>query len=303
MGYEIERFVSTPPKELTCGVCHMVCHSSDVVLSSCECLFCRNCIEIWLNTHNTCPNDGSMLQKNMLTDPRRFIKSLLLSLKLKCKFYDKGCEFVSTIEEEADHYSTCPFNEKLNKSSSTSDNYEQMSDQINTLKSVVEYVHKENLDLKAEVEKLRSKLNFMEEFIATNNIMNSTSDDDQITQLIKRIEAVELRQNSMLTLPLTNGGGDKENCKHDVAFTEDEEESDIENSQLSDFEVESEADHLFSEEDFGCVPKSVNSEQFSIISSLYSNGEISDLVYELLSHVDILKFIAEKNNPHLFSEE
>ena len=162
MGYDIPRFIEQPPpSDLLCGLCQNICE--DIVACQEGHQFCRICIENWLEANLVCPRDGSTLRLNMLINPGRTVSRRLSSLELKCQFHTKGCVVVSTVEDEADHYANCHFNEELHTRASLIKDIGKLRDQMEIFKGVLEHIHKENMDLKTEVHMLRVRMQAAEE--------------------------------------------------------------------------------------------------------------------------------------------
>ena len=106
MGYDLNRFVSQPPDALICNICKYVAENPVVGCSE-DHLFCQECINQWLKVSPTCPVDRQELTTSNVKPVQRPIMSILLSLQIKCVNHDIGCQFVSAVAEEADHFAKC----------------------------------------------------------------------------------------------------------------------------------------------------------------------------------------------------
>ena len=106
MGYDIDRFVSTPPDFILCVICSQVAEKP-VVGCSDEHLFCLECLEEWLKVSAVCPVDHQVLTSDDVKPAGNLFTRMLNSLRIKCSNYKYGCEFVSTVEEDTAHSAVC----------------------------------------------------------------------------------------------------------------------------------------------------------------------------------------------------
>ena len=74
-----------------------------------EHLFCRACITIHLNNSQTCPNCIEPLTIVTLSQASRGIRNLLAELKIKCEFFDRGCDKFIELEHLERHIADCGF--------------------------------------------------------------------------------------------------------------------------------------------------------------------------------------------------
>ncbi len=73
-GYEFSRFVDlsqSDSEEYTCSICQDI-FRNPVVTNCCLQTFCKQCINDWLETNNTCPYDRKPLNRSHLSLPSRF---------------------------------------------------------------------------------------------------------------------------------------------------------------------------------------------------------------------------------------
>jgi hypothetical protein len=112
-GFDKNRFVdlrSEEEDEFSCGICHDIL-AKPVVVPCCRQIYCEDCINEWLNVHQTCPNDRSLLNKNGLTQPPIIVQNLLAKLKIRCDYEKDGCDHVSQLENLTTHLTKyCSFN-------------------------------------------------------------------------------------------------------------------------------------------------------------------------------------------------
>lgn len=110
-GYDTSRVVGMSPNELSefsCGICLGI-FNEPVVTQCCRQTYCKECIDEWLTSNNTCPNDRKSLRKNDLLPVPRFVINLLMNIKIKCEHKENGCEAVVNISELENHTHTCEF--------------------------------------------------------------------------------------------------------------------------------------------------------------------------------------------------
>src|SRR5689334_1199394 len=110
-GHERSRFVDNKPKELdefTCGICHGI-FVNPVFTQCCQQTYCSDCINEWLTTRNTCPNDRNVLFINGLSEPPRIIKNLLADLVITCDNQAAGCQARVKLSELDKHSAECEY--------------------------------------------------------------------------------------------------------------------------------------------------------------------------------------------------
>lgn len=88
MGFEIERFASSDNLEdFKCGICLEI-FENPIMISICEHVYCRQCIDDWLKTDTSCPEDRTPIQESDLKPPPRMIRNFYDRLRIKCEFVD-----------------------------------------------------------------------------------------------------------------------------------------------------------------------------------------------------------------------
>ncbi len=73
-GFELSRFVNLSQSEsedYICSICQDI-FRDPVVTNCCLQTFCKQCINEWLETNNTCPYDRKQLKGSQLSLPPRF---------------------------------------------------------------------------------------------------------------------------------------------------------------------------------------------------------------------------------------
>ena len=112
MGFDIKRFRETDIKEeFICPICCDILEDP-VLLESCEHVFCRLCIEEWLQKceQKLCPIDRQEINDKSIRPPQRSFRNLITNLLICCNFNDNGCQEYVRIEELSLHSSKCAFN-------------------------------------------------------------------------------------------------------------------------------------------------------------------------------------------------
>ena len=116
MGFDLERFPSEEiGSELICSICAGVLEKP--LETSCQHLFCGECIQKWLSKRKSCPH----CRKNITTADLRQVlpalKKILNKQKINCEYKSNGCKELVTIETLPKHLSSCSY---VNKPSSGS---------------------------------------------------------------------------------------------------------------------------------------------------------------------------------------
>src|SRR5437870_1594728 len=109
MGIDSNRFKCSLNPEFFCSICGDV-FLQPVQRPLCEHVFCRECIESWLEKQNTCPQCRKPLNKDDLKDAPLLVRTLLGDLELCCDFESHGCEEIVKLDHLKDHVKGCPFN-------------------------------------------------------------------------------------------------------------------------------------------------------------------------------------------------
>ena len=108
-GYDKTRIIGLSEKELDgfcCGICKGI-FNNPVMPLCCRQTYCKVCIEQWLSTETTCPNDKSLLTVNELIPVPRFVVNDLYKMQIKCDYEEKGCPVITTIGELPRHLDNC----------------------------------------------------------------------------------------------------------------------------------------------------------------------------------------------------
>ena len=102
MGWNITRFPDKDQIEregdLICSICTNVLE--DPVQTPCSHVFCRKCIQKWLDTgSNNCPIDRELLTLDLLKPESRITMRRLNRYSIRCKNYSTGCRLMSFLED------------------------------------------------------------------------------------------------------------------------------------------------------------------------------------------------------------
>ena len=102
MGWNITRF---PDKDQIEREGDLICSIStnvleDPVQTPCSHVFCKKCIQKWLDTgSNNCPIDRELLALDLLKPESRITVRRLNRLSIRCKNYSTGCRLMSLLED------------------------------------------------------------------------------------------------------------------------------------------------------------------------------------------------------------
>ena len=107
-GYEDELFQYPVGQTFHCGICYNVMRHP-VMCRRNEHLFCRVCITRHLGNSQTCPVCMEPLTVNTLTQTSRTVTNLLSELKIRCKFFNRGCEMFVELGDLERHVAECGF--------------------------------------------------------------------------------------------------------------------------------------------------------------------------------------------------
>jgi hypothetical protein len=109
-GYDRSRFINLDDDdEYTCFICKNI-YNDPVELPCCKNLVCKACIEIWASNNSTCPLDKRRIDSKNLQKPARQFINLMSKMKLKCEFFNKGCQAIYELGEIKRHEEECDFN-------------------------------------------------------------------------------------------------------------------------------------------------------------------------------------------------
>ena len=117
MGFDLERFPNEEiGSELICSICTGVLEKP--LETSCQHLFCGECIQEWLSRQKSCP----YCRKNITTTDLRQVlpalKNILNKQKINCEYKSNGCKESVTIETLPKHLSSCSYVNKPSLGSS-----------------------------------------------------------------------------------------------------------------------------------------------------------------------------------------
>lgn len=109
MGYEVERFAEKVNDNYICSICTEV-FKDPIMLSFCEHIYCRECIEEWFEKSQNCPEDRRPATASDLKPPSRFFRNLYNNLKMHCDYFSNGCKVAFTLDQINSHVKICQFN-------------------------------------------------------------------------------------------------------------------------------------------------------------------------------------------------
>ena len=107
-GYEDELFQHPVGSSFHCGICYNVV-KNPVMCRHNEHLFCRACITRHLMNSQTCPSCLELLTVDTLNKPSRTVMNLLSELKIRCQFFNRGCEKFIELGNLDRHVTDCGF--------------------------------------------------------------------------------------------------------------------------------------------------------------------------------------------------
>lgn len=107
MGWDTSRFPEDPNPELLCCICRGVLENA--VVSPCEHVFCLMCAKEWLRKSANCPNCRQRMNERDLKQVLPLVRNLISKLDIFCKYKEKGCKEVITIDRLQQHLVQCPF--------------------------------------------------------------------------------------------------------------------------------------------------------------------------------------------------
>ncbi|RWS02212.1 E3 ubiquitin-protein ligase NRDP1-like protein, partial [Dinothrombium tinctorium] len=111
-GYESSRFVNLAEfsVDLNCPICYGIFR--EPVITTCNHLFCKNCINVWSMESKTCPVDRRTLTK--LQEPPISVEDVMNKLLIKCDYEQFGCKEIIELPLLEQHLKRCNFNQDLN---------------------------------------------------------------------------------------------------------------------------------------------------------------------------------------------
>ncbi|GFQ66400.1 e3 ubiquitin-protein ligase PDZRN3-B [Trichonephila clavata] len=86
-AYQVDYFDPPPDEELICSICRSV--FCDPVQSPCNHVFCRNCINKWLENNRNCPICRKRTTKYTVQEVVPLIKNMIMKLNLHCHNMEK----------------------------------------------------------------------------------------------------------------------------------------------------------------------------------------------------------------------
>ena len=107
-GYEDERFQHPVGQSFHCGICYNVVKDPAMCRHN-EHLFCRACITRRLVDSQKCPSCLEPLTVDTLSQPSRTVMNLLSELKIRCQFFNRGCERFIELGNLDRHVTDCGF--------------------------------------------------------------------------------------------------------------------------------------------------------------------------------------------------
>ena len=134
--------LSQIPKALQCSICANIFNIP--VRLHCGHVFCKVCIDKWVQGHNTCcPFDRikfkKLKKKIYLSD--NLVEKILNDFKVYCCFRNKGCKEILLKEKMKKHKKKCDFS-KISDSVIKKDQFEDESNEI-----LIERMRKEGMDI------------------------------------------------------------------------------------------------------------------------------------------------------------
>ena len=95
---------------LKCTICLGVPRKS--VYTTCNHIFCQECIGPWLEIRNSCPLCRSFIDETDLNSLPPQLKALFDILQVKCPYSENGCSELSTVYSVNHHSNLCQFQHK-----------------------------------------------------------------------------------------------------------------------------------------------------------------------------------------------
>ncbi|XP_029636337.1 TNF receptor-associated factor family protein DDB_G0272098 [Octopus sinensis] len=105
--YDVEKFHPPPDPELICCICQCVLDNAKE--SPCRHVFCKVCIEQWLEDHNSCPTCRTWLSKHDLQNVLPLVQNMINKLAMYCDFRNNGCDEKIILEMYDAHIQKCDF--------------------------------------------------------------------------------------------------------------------------------------------------------------------------------------------------
>lgn len=106
MGFDSAKFVTSVADDKKCVLCHGVLDNP--VRSSCGHVFCSGCILPWVVSHGHCPKNCRALTPTDLENVQP-LKEVILNLKVKCEFFERGCRETFRLTDLLAHAQRCEY--------------------------------------------------------------------------------------------------------------------------------------------------------------------------------------------------
>jgi hypothetical protein len=175
MGLDENRFIGGVDEDFRCSICRDIIE--DPIASYCEHIFCKLCINEWLQKESSCPVDRKSLKVHHLCEPNRFFRNFYLKLELKCEFESNGCEKVCKIENLFCHQNSCQFNPWVKSECEKGCNAlitKSESNSHNCVEYLNNIIHKQNEELLKFKER---ESEYQKSILDLQNILRSKNDE------------------------------------------------------------------------------------------------------------------------------
>ncbi|GFT31797.1 e3 ubiquitin-protein ligase PDZRN3-B [Trichonephila clavipes] len=106
-AYQVDYFDPPPDEELICSICRSV--FCDPVQSPCNHVFCRSCINKWLENNRNCPICRKRTTRYTVQEVLPLIKNMIMKLNLRCHNMERGCEEKFPLEASEAHLKVCVY--------------------------------------------------------------------------------------------------------------------------------------------------------------------------------------------------
>lgn len=105
--YDVDMFDPPPDPDLICCICQGVLNGP--VESPCRHVYCRLCIERWLDNNENCPTCRDVLHTSELKPVLPILQNMINRLTRKCRFMFSGCKEKIPVERFESHIKACDF--------------------------------------------------------------------------------------------------------------------------------------------------------------------------------------------------
>ena len=196
-GYDDSRFEKDVDAHFHCSICYNVLKEPMMCRNN-EHIFCRECITKHLNVNShTCPECNEELTVDTLRRAR-LVSNYLSELKIKCDYYDRGCQEYIRLAELKCHVENCGFapvkcsneecemmvnkRELIHHESSVCEyrkvkchNCVKIKQVVETMNEKINGVEKKIEGLELLLVKMYQKLDSLENTVQTSSSINHTS--------------------------------------------------------------------------------------------------------------------------------